>query len=202
MNDTSDVGSAPRIVGIGGTKRAGSSSVFALQIALNTAAAAGARVALLTGADIDFAVYDPASRERGALVHRFIEELRTADGVIIASPAYHAGLSGMVKNALDYIEDLRQDARPYLDGRAVGCIVTAAGWQGAVMTLNSLRSVVHALRGWPTPLGVAINTSDAVFEQDGHCRAPAVQAQLQAVAHQVLTFARASLAAATARQRR
>jgi hypothetical protein len=33
-------------------------------------------------------------------------------------------------------------------------VVTAAGEQAAVTTLAALRSVVHALRGWPTPLAL------------------------------------------------
>lgn len=28
-------------------------------------------------------------------------------------------------------------------------------------TLTAMRSIVHALRGWPTPLGVGINTAGA-----------------------------------------
>ena len=72
--------------------------------------------------------------------------------IIVASPAYHGGVSGLVKNALDYVEDLRDAKRPYLDGRAVGCIACAGGWQAAVATLTGLRSISHALRGWPTPL--------------------------------------------------
>ena len=59
-----------------------------------------------------------------------------------------------MKNAIDLLEDLRGDSRVYLDGRAVGCIVTAAGWQGCNTTLGAMRGIVHALRGWPTPLGV------------------------------------------------
>ena len=47
-----------------------------------------------------------------------------SDGLIIATPSYHGGVSGMIKNALDYIEALRDDARPYLHGRAVGANTT------------------------------------------------------------------------------
>ena len=64
-----------------------------------------------------------------------------------------------IKNALDYAEDTAKDARPYLDGRAVGCIACAYGWQATDSTLIAMRSIVHALRGWPTPLGVAANTT-------------------------------------------
>ncbi len=54
-----------------------------------------------------------------------VEAVRECDGLVLGSPAYHGGLSGLVKNALDYLEDLHDDAPPYLDGRAVGCIVCA-----------------------------------------------------------------------------
>ena len=50
-------------------------------------------------------------------------------GVVIATPSYHGGISGLVKNAIDFVEDMRDDERPYLDGRAVGCIVVADGPQ-------------------------------------------------------------------------
>jgi len=40
---------------------------------------------------------------------------------------------------MDYLEDLRGDARPYLDDRAVGCIVCAHSWQatGSMLDLSS-----------------------------------------------------------------
>ena len=80
--------------------------------------------------------------------------------MIIGSPGYHGTFSGMVKNALDYVELMAGDARPYFHGLPVGLVAAAAGWQAAVATLIGLRSVTHALRGWPTPLGVAINTAE------------------------------------------
>jgi FMN reductase len=93
-----------------------------------------------------------------------------------------------VKNALDYLEALRTAERPYLDGRAVGVIVCAAGWQATTSTLISLRSMVHALRGWPTPLGVAINSIDRPFGEDGTIKA-SVQLQLEILGRQVADFA-------------
>ncbi len=102
-------------------------------------------------------------------------------------------MSGLVKNALDLLEDLRADTRPYLDGRAVGCIVVAAGWQGTGITLSAVRDIVHALRGWPTPLGVTINTvAVQAFGPDGRCTDPATDAQLSTLAGQVMQFAAAN----------
>ena len=34
-----------------------------------------------------------------------------------------------MKNALDYTEEMRDDALPYLADRSVGLVVTAYGWQ-------------------------------------------------------------------------
>ena len=76
-------------------------------------------------------------------------------------------MSGLVKNALDYLEDLRDAPRPYLDGLPVGCITCVFGWQAALTTLQSVRSIVHALRGWPTPPGVALNSVEPVFGPGG-----------------------------------
>ena len=55
--------------------------------------------------------------------------------VVIASPGYHGTVSGLVKNSLDYLEVLREDDRPYLDGRAVGVIaVASSGGRGVHQT--------------------------------------------------------------------
>ena len=77
----------------------------------------------------------------------------------------------------------------YLDGMAVGCVGTGAGWQGANATLTALRSVTHALRAWPTPIGIAINTAEPPFDNDGRCLSPALLAQADAMARQILAFA-------------
>jgi FMN reductase len=119
-----------------------------------------------------------------------VAQLALADGIILGSPGYHGSISGLIKNALDYAEDLRADVRPYFSGRAVGCIATAGGWPGAVNTLSALRDVVHALRGWPTPLGATINSSERVFDDDGTCLVPRVAQMLDVIAAEVMSFVR------------
>jgi FMN reductase len=178
----------PYIVGLGGTTRIGSSTEKALALALKAVAAQGADTLLLCGADLDLPAYAPDAAVT-AKASRIANELSKADGIILATPGYHGGISGLVKNALDYTEELRGDKRPYLEGRPVGCLVTAAGEQGAVTTLGALRSVVHALRGWPTPLGVSIITSEPVFDAEGNCLSPRIEQQLRILSQQVLDFA-------------
>jgi FMN reductase len=179
----------PYILGLGGTTRAGSSTQTALSAALEAARQKGADTLLLCGSDLDLPAYTPGAGMLPPGAQRILAEIRRADGIILGTPGYHGGISGLVKNALDYIEELKSDPRPYLEGRAVGCIVTAAGSQGAVAALMALRSVVHALRGWPTPLGAAIVTANPIFDTAGNCLSPRIETQLKLIAQQVLDFA-------------
>jgi len=150
----------PHIVAIGGTTRASSSTARALEAALAATQRLGARTTLLTGAAIDFPNFEPDAGEPSPAVAHFIATIRDADAIVIGSPGYHGTLSGLVKNALDHVELTARDDRPYFTGMPVGLIATAAGWQAAVTTLTGLRGIVHALRGWPTPIGITINSSD------------------------------------------
>jgi len=185
----------PLVLGVGGTGRPGSTTERALAIALEGAEQGGARVHMF-GADFLGALplFQPHQPGRCAHALEFLDAISRADGLIVATPSYHGGVSAMVKNALDYLEDLRDDPRPYLDGRAVGCVITSEGCQAAGVTLSALRSIVHALRGWPTPLGATVNTEvPRPVTGDGRPRADAVDrcaAQLRTVGHQVSDFAR------------
>jgi FMN reductase len=97
----------------------------------------------------------------------------------------------LIKNAIDYLEDLSGERRPYLDGRAVGCVAVAHGWQASVTTLHQLRQITHALRGWPTPMGAAVNTAETQFSADGTLEDLAAHAALTRVGAQVVDFAEA-----------
>jgi FMN reductase len=185
----SDVNS-PYIVAVGGTLRPGSSTEKAMQHVLKAADRAGARTRLISGPALQLPMYQPENPDRSEAARDLVAQLALADGIILGSPGYHGSISGLIKNALDYAEDLRADIRPYFSGRAVGCIATAGGWPGAVNTLGALRDIVHALRGWPTPLGAAINSSERVFDEHGECLVPRVAQILDVIADEVIDFLR------------
>lgn len=171
----------PFIVGIGGSTRPGSGAERALRAALDHAERRGAATRLFGGEDlIGLPLCDAQSAGIGEAWTELVEAVRKADGLIIATPGYHGSISGLVKNALDGLEQLRADPRPYLEGRAVGLIVIADGWQAGGSTLAALRAIVHALRGWPTPFGAVFNAT-APDDQEA--------VRLDLVAGQVVDFA-------------
>jgi FMN reductase len=179
----------PLVVGLGGTLRANSSTERALRYCLASVEQQGGRTKLFCGADIELPMYVPHELARTPKAAQLVSALRDADAVVVASPGYHGSVSGLIKNALDYIEDLREDPRVYLDNTPWGCITCAYGWQAAVGTLSHLRNIGHALRAWPTPLGVAINSADEIWDENGELTDPTIKSQLELMATQVLSFA-------------
>lgn len=117
-----------RLSVVGGTLREGSSSLGALRRALS------------------------AAEEAGAEVQRFVEAIGGADALIISTAAaYHGTLAVVTKNALDFTQFLAGEERPYLEGRFVGLISTAAGDRAAANTTDAMVHIVHALRGVVAP---------------------------------------------------
>lgn len=185
---------AKRIVGLGGTFRQASSSERIVRAVLADCAALGAETIMFDGPALarlpHFNPENPArTEEQSALV----EAVRGCDGIVIGSPGYHGGYSGLVKNAIDLLEDLRADIRVYFDGRPVGLVVTAAGWQACGTTLSAMRDVVHAMRGWPTPVGVAVNSVEQrPFGPDGALTEEGIARAVRAQAQQIMAFAMAA----------
>ncbi|MCX6432422.1 MAG: NAD(P)H-dependent oxidoreductase [Actinobacteria bacterium] len=156
-----------RILAIGGSTTPMAASERALRIAAEAATEAGAEVTFVTGRTLMLPIYDTESTERTPATSELVAAFRASDGVLIASPGYHGSISGMVKNALDYAEDLRYDERPYLEDRAVGLIAVAPGWQ------------------------TAINDSAGLIGEDTAGTDAAIARQLHTLGEQVVSFATA-----------
>lgn len=178
---------APLIVGIGGTTGGLSSTEHALRIALAAAEDAGVRTRLFGGGALALLPhYNPKANVRTPEEFELVEAVRSASGLIIASPGYHGSVSGVVKNALDLLEETACDeGRCYLTDMPVGLIATAYGWQATGSTIAALRSIVHAFRGWPTPFAAAVNSRLAKFDGKGGVSEADVHQQLVMVGRQV-----------------
>lgn len=179
-----------KIIGLGGTFRQASTSERLVRAVLAECAAMGADTCMFDGPALAaLPHFNPENPQRSHEEAALVEAVRTADGIVIGSPGYHGGYSGLVKNAVDLLEDLRSDGRVYFDGRPVGLVVTAAGWQACGTTLSALRDVVHAMRGWPTPVGLAINSVEQKpFGPQGTVIDEGVAGAIRAQARQIMAF--------------
>ena len=190
---------SPFIVGIGGTTRGASSGERMARSVLEACERRGAKTRMFAGPDLAaLPHFAPESAERTYEQRAFVETVGRSDGLVVASPGYHGGISGLVKNAIDLLEDLRGDQRCYLEGRAVGLIVVAAGWQACGTTLSAMRDIVHAMRGWPTPIGIIVNTAaEQPFGPNGQLTNPDLRALVEKQAEQIMDMARRDPAPST-----
>lgn len=150
-------------------------------------------------ADLDVALYAP-----GRLVPPAIEALCEAvarsSAMIWSSPLYHGSVSGSFKNAIDWLQVLYDRGAPYLDGKVIGLIGTAAGVH-ALQAINTMEFMVRALRGLALPGVVPILRAGHVFGADGAIAEPSVAAQLDALGRAVVTGTRVLLLGASVDRR-
>ena len=139
-----------RVVGLGGSLRAASTSLTALNAALEGAAAAGAEVQLISVRDLGLPLYT-AEHATPAGAHEFADAAYRCDAMIWSSPTYHGSVSGSFKNALDWLILLADRDPPYLSNKPIGLVSTAGGVQG-LQAVNSMDFITRALRGWSVPL--------------------------------------------------
>jgi FMN reductase len=177
-----------RVVGVGGSLRAESTSRTALQVALEGAAASGAEIELIWLRDLDLPLYT-AEHSAPAAGHRFAEAVHGCDALIWSSPTYHGSVSGSFKNAMDWLILLAEHDPPYLTGKPIGLVTTAGGVQG-LQAINSMEFIARSLRGWSVPLVLPVAQSWQSFDPDGHLKDEAVATQLRKLGAEVVRAAR------------
>lgn len=178
-----------KILGINGSlRREGSRTLHALEIALRGAAAAGAQTELLDLKQLTLPFYDdrPDIQSYPPSVFALVERVRWADGLILASPVYHGTLSGAMKNALDFLELLSNDQPPWLEGKVVG-LISVAGGNSGINTINSMLHTCRALRAWVAPTAVAIPGS--AFASDGQLHDPKIKERLAQLGAEITKYA-------------
>jgi FMN reductase len=94
---------------------------------------------------------DRVMKDRG---DRFLRLLRGSDALVVVMESVVGEVSQEVRKALAYAELLKDPAGVLFAGRAVGLIVAAPTRSTAFDAIVTLRSVVHALQGWPAPAAV------------------------------------------------
>lgn len=177
-----------RVVGLGGSLRAASTSRTALETALDGAAGAGADVRLIWVRDLDLPLYT-AERAIPAAAQEYADTVHGCDAMIWASPTYHGSVSGSFKNALDWLILLAGSEPPYLSDKPVGLLTTAGGVQG-LQAVNSMEFIARALRAWSVPLVLPVPQSWRSFDADGQLRDEAIAAQLRGLGAEVVRAAR------------
>ncbi|MEM7319134.1 MAG: NAD(P)H-dependent oxidoreductase [Pseudomonadota bacterium] len=122
-------------------------------------------------ADLRFPLYDgddEASTGVPPAVQHLADQIAAADAVIISTPEYNSGPSGVLKNALDWVS--RVDGNPWA-GKPVAVISAAAGRSGGALAQATLRSFMvpfqpHVVAG----PAVHLAASSGEFDENGRLK--------------------------------
>lgn len=181
-----------RILGIGGSHRTGSATIQALKATLAGAQEAGANVKLIDLACIRLPVFDGTYSLEGyapaeqALIRTLLDEVDSAQGIILASPTYHSSISGSLKNVLELLEIGREDQASRLSGKAVGLVAVQGGTSGTGNnTITTMLLASRAMGGWVVPTAVSIPGSRSAFDERGIAHDPAIHERLLALGTEV-----------------
>lgn len=176
---------AIQVAGICGSLRKGSFTRMALHVALAGAKEAGARTRLLDLSAYHLIFCDGKEDESGYPKDVFTlrEEVRAAQGIILATPEYHGGYSGVLKNALDLM------GFEEFEGKMLGLVGVSGGGMGAFGAMNNLRAVGRALHAWVIPEQASIPEAYKVFDASGTLKDSALEKRLKEVGRQVARFA-------------
>lgn len=98
-------------------------------------------------------------------VIRFVNAFRSADVYIWLSPLYHGGITGVMKNAIDWLELTAGDKPAYLTNKIVSFTCWAGGNQ-AMQGIQSLDHIAKALRAWSLPYSLPISSLDLYVDND------------------------------------
>jgi FMN reductase len=176
-----------RVVGLGGSLRAESTSRSALQAALDGAAAAGAEVQLVAVGDLGLPLYT-AEHAIPPAAQAFADAAYACDGMIWSSPTYQGSVSGSFKNVLDWLILLADRQPAYLTNKPVGLVTTSGGVQG-LQTINTMDFIARSLRAWSVPVVLPVSQSWKSFDPDGRLIDESVATQLRKLGGEVVRAA-------------
>ncbi|GAC1463793.1 MAG: NAD(P)H-dependent oxidoreductase [Chamaesiphon sp.] len=150
-----------KMVGIGGSLRPESYSQQALNLVAQRIKALGAEVEII---DLRTMKLPFCNGEKDYPGYPDVEQLRhtvkQADGLILATPEYHGGVSGVLKNALDLM------SFEHLSDKVTG-LISVLGGQPNSNALNEMRLIMRWVHAWVIPEQIAMGQAWKAFNPEG-----------------------------------
>ncbi|MCR8726507.1 NADPH-dependent FMN reductase [Frigidibacter sp. ROC022] len=167
----------PRLLGIAGALRAGSTNRMLLAEAMRAFGPCRAETA-----DIRMPLYDGDAEDAEGLppeAQRLVEQIRAADAVVISTPEYNKSFPGVLKNALDWISRARPGP---LTGKPMAIMSAADGRAGGERSQFALRLTLVPYR--PDLVSgpeVLVGNSSEAFDEEGRLIDPRYRRAVEAL---------------------
>jgi NAD(P)H-dependent FMN reductase len=182
----------PKLLAFAGSTRAESYNKKLVKIAAAGAQAAGAEVTYLDLRDIPMPLFDEDLEVQEG-IHpnaRKLKELMLAhQGLLIASPEYNSSISGVLKNAIDWV------SRPEPGEALLACFVdkvaaimsASPGSLGGLRGLVHVRSILENIKVIVLPDQIAVPKAYNAFNSDSTLKDTKQQAAVEKLGSNVAT---------------
>jgi chromate reductase, NAD(P)H dehydrogenase (quinone) len=164
---------AAKILAFGGSLRAGSFNQKLVEVAARGAREAGAEVSVVALRDYRLPLFDAdLEREEGMPgAARELKELFLGhEGLLVASPEYNGGMSGALKNAIDWVSRATEEGEKPLSalaGKTAALCAASPGGLGGIRGLVQLRMQLANVGMVVLPEQVTVSGAGAAFLDGG-----------------------------------
>ena len=176
-----------KVLALSGSLRTDSYNRKSLQITKKIASEFGAEVKEIDLRELDLPIYDADIQAKGLPdnVRKLKAEIEAADVLLIASPEYNYGISGALKNAIDWASREGNS----LDGKVATIFGASPGIFGTLRGQFQLRQILMSLNVFILPQPhVFIKNANEAFNPDGSLKDPKTVEQLKKLVGLTLDF--------------
>lgn len=185
---------SPRLLVFAGSLRAASLNKKLASLAAVRARHAGAEVTSIDLRDYPLPLYDGDLEAAEGLPRnaRLLKDLFIAhDGFLIACPEYNAGVSAVLKNAIDWVSrvDGQQPGTVPYEGKIVGLMGATPGPFATLRAQEAVRNSLMNLGCLVMPKRLALARAHEAFDEVGDLKDTVASAALDAVIALVIRHA-------------
>ncbi len=187
----------PKILAFAGSLRKESFNKKLVKIAIVGAKSAGAAVTYIDLKDYPLPIYDQEIEESQGIPQNAmkLKELMLGhDGFLISAPEYNSGVSGVLKNVIDWVSRPAPNEKEYLCcfiDKVVTLMSASPGGLGGLRGLVQVRSIFTNIFSIVLPRQKSISNADQAFGTDGNLKDAKQQQEVIALGKGLADFLKA-----------
>ena len=162
----------PRILAFAGSTRKESFNKKLVKIAAGAAQSAGAEITTIDLRDLPLPLYDgdlEADEGLPGNAKKLKELFLAHQGLLISSPEYNSSISGVLKNAIDWVSRPLpgEGSLACFEGKVAALMSASPGALGGLRGLVHLRAILGNIKVLVIPEQVAVSKATDAFNADG-----------------------------------
>ncbi len=178
----------PNILAFAGSTRTDSYNKRVVAVAAEAARAAGAEVEVIDLRDFPMPLLDEDEERANGKPPAALAlkaKMAASDGFLISSPEYNGGITGVLKNTLDWVsrpdEGDAPRSMPAFQGKTVVLMSASPGGLGGLRALFHVRDILSGVGCVVLPQQVAVSAAYKEFDEDGAMKADGFRPRIEAL---------------------